>query len=183
MEKRAHRPKLVLLAMVISIFSVTIYFYFLGARESKPVAPRTQTSIGSSLLGEKRPTSARATGRTGPKSAHVLSSKGQTFSVSSASKAGPRFVEGFIDPFNPRVGETQVIGMEVVDTVAVTSAMVMMKTDNVRQAYPLKLTQGTGSDGIWEGSWSVADTHDRIYSIALNAESARGASTVEVTLK
>jgi len=107
----------------------------------------------------------------------------QTFSVSlGTSQKGPRLTEGFIDPYDPKIGETQTISISANDTKPILSVTVTMKTDNGAKEYPMKLVEGSELSGRFEGSWRVTDSHDRIYRAVIAALSANGSSSIEITL-
>lgn len=111
------------------------------------------------------------------------SDRGQSFTVSSSDKSGPRLVSFFIDPFDPEVGQEQLGSVYVKDSEPVTSVVMTIITDNKSVAYELQLVNGTELDGHWQGSWVVDDTNDDIYEIPISATSSRGTSEVHVTLK
>ena len=107
----------------------------------------------------------------------------QTFSVSlGTSQKGPRLTEGFIDPYDPKIGETQTISISANDTKPILSVTVTMKTDNGAKEYPMKLVEGSELSGRFEGSWRVTDSHDHIYRAVIAALSANGSSSIEITL-
>ena len=110
------------------------------------------------------------------------SEKGKVFRVSSSGD-GPRLVSGFVDAYNPSVGENQVFSVYVVDQAPVQPIIVAIKTDTKTSIYELQLVKGTDMDGHWQGSWTVADTHSSIHQIKITARGANGTTEVDLTLK
>lgn len=111
------------------------------------------------------------------------SERGQSFTVSSSDKSGPRLVSFFIDPYDPEIGEEQLGSVHVKDSEPVTSVVMMINTDNKSETYELELVYGTELDGYWQGSWIIDDTNDEVYEIPISATSSRGTSEIHVTLK
>jgi len=110
--------------------------------------------------------------------------RGKTgFTISSGDEGGPQTGSGFIDPYDPEVGEKQTISITVKDNQPVTSVSVTMKTDNGLKEYPMKLAEGTATDGRWEGTWAVEDTHLYMYHAILKAVGAKGESLADITLR
>jgi hypothetical protein len=65
----------------------------------------------------------------------------------------------------------------------VESVGVKMIMDNGEHTVPLSLNEGSAADGIWGGSWKVADTHKKIYQAAIEATSGKMKSRVVLTFQ
>jgi hypothetical protein len=106
------------------------------------------------------------------------------FSVSSGKKDGPQFSQGFIDPYDPAVGQSQSITVEVSDSVGVSGVSVTIKTDTQTETHLMRRTSGTDTRGQWKGEWAVHDTHNQIYKAKLMATNANGEQNeIEMTLR
>lgn len=105
------------------------------------------------------------------------------FTVGQSDKSGPQFRRGFIDPYDPKVGERQAISITVKDEAPVRSVSVAIISDNGSKKYQMDLVEGTELDGRWQVSWEVKDTHLYTYNVVLEAVGKRGAQKVEMTLR
>lgn len=91
---------------------------------------------------------------------------------------------GYVDPYDPAAGGQQTLTIAVKDSSPVTAVTAVVKTDhNTSTPNQLKLTSGTATDGQWAGTWTINDSYLYTYNLVLTATSARGQSTVEITLR
>jgi hypothetical protein len=106
------------------------------------------------------------------------------FSVSSGKKDGPQFSQGFIDPYDPAVGQSQSITISLNDPVGISSVSVIVQTDKQTETYPMHRTTGTDVRGEWSGQWTVRDTHLVTYNATLVAKNAKDIQNkIEMTLR
>lgn len=105
------------------------------------------------------------------------------FSISSHTLTGPQLQEGYLIPFYPASGGTQTMSVKVSDNVPVTSVLVTMVMDNGSTTYPLALTEGSATQGLWKGSWAASDTYKSVYDIIIYAADRADSSSVQITLK
>jgi hypothetical protein len=106
------------------------------------------------------------------------------FFVSSGQKSGPQFRNGFLDPYDPVPGQTQSIAIHISGQAPITDVSAILKSDTKSETYPLRLFDGTDKDGQWEGKWTVADTHNSIYRLILNATDSTGfTNLIDITLR
>ena len=106
------------------------------------------------------------------------------FTVSQSDKTKPQFGKGFIDPYDPAKDQLQIVTIGVKDEQPVTQVTAIIKTDKqISTPLPLKLIGGSDIDGIWQGSWLLDDTYLYTYNLVLTADSTRGQSSVEITLR
>ncbi len=106
------------------------------------------------------------------------------FSVSSGQKTGPQFRNGFIDPYDPKTGETQTVSVLITGKSPVITVTATMRTDTASKTNTMKLLEGTAADGKWEGSWTVTDTHHQTYKLILHALDSTGTTNViDITLR
>lgn len=105
------------------------------------------------------------------------------FSVSSGKKTGPQMSRGYIDPYDPNIGEGQKIGIRIKHNQPVSSVSLTMKTDHGVKVIPMHLISGTDTDGIWEGEWTTSDTYLYNYHAVLEAVSSNGSAIVDITLR
>ena len=92
----------------------------------------------------------------------------------------PQIYEAIINPLDVHVGDTQIMTISVRDTVyAITSVTAAIETDNSVRNEILSLISGTESDGTWQGSWVVVDTHSATYRTTFTATNSKGETASE----
>lgn len=99
----------------------------------------------------------------------------------------PSVSGGSISNFDPLIGETQTLSLNVnvtsPATSPITAVTVTLITDSGRRpGQSLSLVSGTDLSGQWQGSWVIDDTHCNNYQIEIKATNATGTSTVTLTL-
>ncbi len=107
--------------------------------------------------------------------------RGDRYSIASSER--PRFLEAVFDPFDPRVGETQKLTVKLISDEPIQSVSVNLNTDTATTTYDLKLGERKGAEEIWEVSWDVSDTHDKVYTAVLRGESAESKSRIDLNFK
>jgi hypothetical protein len=105
------------------------------------------------------------------------------FSVGGSIPNAPAFGRGYLNPYDPAKGATQVISIEVNDTTAVTSVTGIMKTDNGQQPLTFSLVEGTAQKGNWQATWIVQDTYLYTYELDMVAKNAITSDHVEIMLR
>lgn len=138
----------------------------------------------------KEPVSTTTTATTKPVNSPTPSPKpiphgSKNFYVSIGSEVkGPRMGKGTIDPYDPVVGGKQRLTIEVNDTVPVQKVVAIIKTDKKTSA-PHMLTAGAGvtNKGNWSGEWTMDDSYLYTYILSIQATSASGTSSVDITLR
>jgi hypothetical protein len=102
----------------------------------------------------------------------------------SSKEPGPQIYEASFDPLGSVApGVEQFIRVKVRYEKPVESVGVKMIMDNGEHTVPLSLNEGSAADGIWGGSWKVADTHKKIYQAAIEATSGKMKSRVVLTFQ
>lgn len=86
---------------------------------------------------------------------------------------GPKPVEVIIDPFDPKIGEKQTYTVKIMYDIPVTSAILILNTDTKNTRYPLKLIDGTLTQGTWQSTITTEDTHDYVYYPVFELKSSR----------
>lgn len=105
----------------------------------------------------------------------------QTYSISTQGGGGIQITEAVFDPLDAPVGSEQTIIVRSNDTVGIASmSATFMGDDGVKVAVPLKLTNGTAKDGIWNASWKVTLPHTRLYSAAIVADNGKKPVTIDL---
>lgn len=108
----------------------------------------------------------------------------KSFTVGQADKTVPQFSKGSIDPYDPAQGATQTVTITAKHSQPITKVTAVLKTDNTASpAYSFKLISGSATDGQWQGSWPVDDTYLYTYALILDAASASGSASVQITLR
>ncbi len=99
----------------------------------------------------------------------------QVYNVSNGPKVvGPKIQQITLDPQIPSPKDTQTVTITVKHDSPVTEATAYVETDNTVSKYPMKLIQGTTTDGTWQGSWKINDTYNYNYYIRFDLKSATG---------
>lgn len=108
------------------------------------------------------------------------------FEVSVGKKAiGPKMISAFVDPYDPRIGEKQVAGVDLTNLSPIEKVVAILRTDN-KTSKEYELTQASGDSkdkGHWEGSWTVDDSYLYKYTLTFKATASNGTSKVEITLR
>lgn len=109
----------------------------------------------------------------------------KNFYVSIGSEVkGPRMGKGTIDPYDPVVGGKQRVTIEVNDTVPVQKVVATLKTDKkTSEPHMLTAAPGVTNKGNWSGEWIVDDSYLYTYILSIQATSASGTSSVDITLR
>ena len=96
------------------------------------------------------------------------------FSVSSGKKTGPQFDRGFVDPYDPASGGTQIVSITLVSASPVTKATATLKSDHTETSAPFTLTDGLNTNGRWEAQIEYSDSYFYTYLIKIVAEDETG---------
>lgn len=109
----------------------------------------------------------------------------KNFYVSIGSEVkGPRMGKGTIDPYDPAVGGKQRLTIEVNDTVPVQKVVAILKTDKkTSEPHMLTAAPGVTTKGNWSGEWVMDDSYLYTYILSIQATSASGTSSVDITLR
>lgn len=171
--------------------------YYLMNRSPKQTNVPTSVSPSPVVTQEqsvpttiKEPASTTTTVTTKPVNSPTPSPKpiphgSKNFYVSIGSEVkGPRMGKGTIDPYDPVVGGKQRLTIEVNDTVPVQKVVAIIKTDK-KTSEPHMLTAGAGvtNKGNWSGEWTMDDSYLYTYILSIQATSASGTSSVDITLR
>lgn len=106
------------------------------------------------------------------------------FSVGQSDKKVPQFSNGTIDPYDPEMGGTQSITISLQHSQPISTVTLKLKTDHkISEAYPLTLSEGTPTNGVWKGTWQINDTYLYTYGIVLQAVSNTTTASVEITMR
>lgn len=96
----------------------------------------------------------------------------QVFRVST--KEYPYFKEVAIDPLDVRVGDIQIMLVEIEDPDEISWIRSDIEHDNGYDTVMLTLIEGDLSRGIWGGQWKVHDTHLETYHTIFTAQNRKG---------
>ena len=109
------------------------------------------------------------------KSNKTLPSGGQIYRFSHGKEViGPKIQTVNISNLTPSLKETQSITVVIANDSPVTDAQVTVSMDEKKITYPLRLTQGTTTEGTWVASWNVSGTYDYQYSMNFDLKSSTG---------
>lgn len=108
----------------------------------------------------------------------------QTFEVTGSNKEkGPIITQVSIDPYDPAVGTTQTLQVQITGTSPIVSGKAILVTDTGEKSYPLLLTSGQPLSGTWSNSWTVSDTHDVTYLLKISASDGATDDSVTLTIR
>lgn len=111
----------------------------------------------------------------------VLAQGKQTYRIQQAHHS-PTFTEAIIDPLDVKVGDKQTMTVSITDTYSITSVKAFVETDTGTKTYDLELKSGTDTNGTWENSWTVYDTHSAKYKTTFTAiDSNNESSSITLT--
>lgn len=98
-----------------------------------------------------------------------LPSGPQTYTFSHGGLVtGPKPSSATITPLDPELGDTQSLTVTVSHTSPVSSASLTLLTDNDSRTFPLSLSSGTPTEGVWQASWETQDSYLQRYQIQLS---------------
>ena len=170
-----------LIPILILVVIITILSYFQMKQTSSKSSKNTGTKIFTDILHS--PEIEVITNTPTSKPRQIPSGKTE-FNIGQSDKTVPQLSKGSIDPYDPSKGSTQVITIKVKNDQPVTKVTAILKTDNnTSNSYPFKLITGTDTDGEWQGSWTVENSHLYTYELTLNAVSSNGTGTITTTLR
>jgi len=97
---------------------------------------------------------------------------------------GPRIIEGWVDPFDVKVGNQQRLALYVVDdNGGIDEITGVWKTDTKEKFVTFARTGGSKSEGWWEGSWTCDDSINYSLKITVTMTNKNGSYTQLVTLR
>lgn len=99
----------------------------------------------------------------------------QQYSVSSRSN--PEVKTFDISSLDTKVGDLQKMSITIQGSPSpVSSVTVKLITDNKSTDYPLTLSSGSNTNGVWSGTWTANDTHDTIYQATVTVKYQTGSN-------
>lgn len=109
----------------------------------------------------------------------------QTFFVRSGNAVGPKISQVDISELDPKAGSEQSFTVFVgpVQNVPISSVSVALKTDTQVSNYALTRTGQSDGQDIWNATWKVKDTHNKIYTAVVQATDVNGKATIEITVR
>ncbi len=105
------------------------------------------------------------------------------FGVGGSVPEAPKFGRGFLNPYDPAKGTSQVVSIEMTDTVDIESITGVMKTDHEQYQLTFSLVEGTKQKGRWEATWTVTDSYLYTYELNLRAKNAKTSDNVDIMLR
>lgn len=188
----------IILVTLVIILVALASFYIIGKKEKvvtsipttsptqqQVIATQTPLATGTVVI-TRTPTReiTKAPTATPTPSPKPIPHGSKNFMVSVGSDIkGPRMGKGTIDPYDPALGGKQKLTIEVNDTVPVQKVVATLKTDKKTTEHALTAGPGVTNKGNWSGEWIVDDSYLYTYVLSIQATSASGTSTVDVTLR
>lgn len=107
----------------------------------------------------------------------------QTYLVSSKPLAGePTVKEISLDPFDPKIGETQSVWVKVDEKSQTDKVVVILATDKLTKEYVLEAA-ANGKQIVWTSSWKSEDTHNNNYIMTVKASNLKASSVTTLSLR
>lgn len=158
---------LILLAILLFFL-----FVYLSSKNKKNLSKNDFTSIESDKREKMIPTNT-------PTPKPIPHGKVE-FTVSTGKGSiGPEMSQGSVDPYDPSLGATQTLTIQVAEPVE--KVVAILKTDNkVSPEYQLKKIDEAGN---WIGSWTVNDSYLYKYTLTIKATGPTGTSKIDYTLR
>lgn len=107
----------------------------------------------------------------------------EIYTISSSSHVGPTIWQATIDPHDPKIGQKQTMTIKVRSTSPVESVTINLRSDNTTTIYPLTLLSGSPADGVWQGSWDIADSLLYTYVATIHASDGKDTSSIDITMR
>lgn len=102
----------------------------------------------------------------------------------TSKEPGPQIYEASFDPLGTaKKGVEQKVQVKVRYENSVDAVNVIMTIDDGPHPLVLTLKEGSLTDGAWEGSWKVTDTHDNAYQAEIEAKSGETVSRVVLSFR
>lgn len=97
----------------------------------------------------------------------------QTYTFSHGKDVkGPLPRTVVIDPYDPKLNESQTISIHITHTDPVIEASIVLESDHAKTPpHPLTRVSGSDTDGIWETTHTITDTHDHVYNLWIDIKS------------
>jgi len=97
---------------------------------------------------------------------YTLPTGSQTYRYSHGDEVkGPKIQNVTFDPLDAPNGTKQTITLEIESVSPMTDNSIIVSTDNRAKTLNLKLTSGDSTKGTYVTSWTVDDTHDKVYAV------------------
>jgi len=188
----------IILVTLVIILIALAGFYLMGKKEKVVTSVPSTTPIQQQVIPTQDPIATEAVSITRAPTIQVTLAPTATptpspkpiphgtknFMVSIGSDVkGPRMGKGTIDPYDPVLGGKQKLTIEVNDTVPVQKVVATLKTDKKTTEHILTANPGVTNKGNWSGEWTIDDSYLYTYILSIQATSANGTSSVDVTLR
>lgn len=118
-------------------------------------------------------------------SPYPLAQGKQTYTLSHGKNVnGPLPLQVIIDPYDPTVNTSQTISMHITHTEPVRTANIVLESDHTKTPpQALHRVSGTDTDGIWETTYTITDTHDHVYNLWIDLQSATSSFYNKLTFR
>lgn len=107
----------------------------------------------------------------------------ETYTISSSSRNGPEIIEATIDPHDPSIGDTQTMIVRARHTQPIVDMRVDLESDNKTTRHLLTLTDGSPTNGVWQGSWTLSDSVLYAYVATIEASDGQEQTSVDITMR
>lgn len=121
-----------------------------------------------------------------------LASGKQTYDIVTGSSQKFKIIEVDIDPLDVKQGGIQIVTVQVKDAegnpiTQENQVEAIVYTDNIFTSFSFSLKKVEDSDLAtvitWEGSWVCEDTYDLRYTMAVEAKSATGDHSIDLSFR
>ena len=167
--------------LLLAIVTALIYVQVSTQRNSQDatiIAPSLEATPTSASTSTPTPT------RKSTPTPYPLPQGKETFVGSyGPGTKGPKINSITLDPYDPKVGESQAYVVEISSAEPVTSVDLALTTDTRTTTYPLQKTTSTDKTSTWSVKITTNDTHFYIYNPNFTARTATEQSVSGLTLR
>ena len=96
---------------------------------------------------------------------------------------GPKIMTITIDPYDPKIGESQTYTVDVADSQPITSVELALTTDNKTMGYAMQKTNDTATGSTWKVKITTNDTHLYHYYPSFTAKTTIDQASSGLTLR
>lgn len=107
----------------------------------------------------------------------------ETYTVSQSQPDVPNVSRVVMDPHDPKPGESQTVRVITGETQSIRSMRVIVQQDNTKETYQMELVEGTSTNGTWERTWEIDDTHLYTYILTLEITGESSDTTVDIAIR
>jgi hypothetical protein len=103
----------------------------------------------------------------------------QTYNARGAAGKRSAAVSITYNPLDPQKNTNQTISATIESKETVSSVNLTVNTDKQKNIHVMKLISGTKTNGVWETTYKVTDTYEKVYNVSFEIITELGNKTVQ----